>query len=202
MNKQNTLGIARRTYDNSIRRVALKHEICADILHDRIVKTTKMDFADEDEADSCTLSPLSTDETQELISLWRSLCNVELEEYRMLKNIELADTFYDRPLPRPIELAGSLVHPTDEFPQHEDILEEALRLTSADRNKLYGPPEEDFSRTARLWSALLGIEVRAKDVALCMVALKLSRAKHSDHRDHYTDMAGYARCGWLCVEKE
>ena len=82
----------------------------------------------------------------------------------------------------------------------EDVLEEALRLTTGDRNNQYGPPTQDFQKTATMWGAILGCEVEPKDVALCMIALKLSRATWSDKRDHYVDIAGYARCGWLCVE--
>lgn len=84
-------------------------------------------------------------------------------------------------------------------PSREDILEEALRITKTDRNNSYGPPTKDFARTAQMWSAILDIQVEAKDVALCMLALKISRATWSDKRDHWVDMGGYARCGWLCV---
>jgi hypothetical protein len=82
--------------------------------------------------------------------------------------------------------------------KEEDILEEALRLTTVDRNQDYGPPEEDFQRTGELWSVILNATVGPKEVALCMIALKISRAMYSNKRDHWTDMAGYARCGFLC----
>ena len=82
----------------------------------------------------------------------------------------------------------------------EDILEEALRLTSGDRNNSYGPPDQDFKRTAAMWSAILGVEVQAKHVALCMIVLKVSRATWASKRDNWTDIAGYARCGFLCEE--
>ena len=84
----------------------------------------------------------------------------------------------------------------------EDILDEAKRLTSGDRNNSYGPPAQDFTRTARIWTAILGVDVDAKQVALCMIGLKISRAAWSDKRDHYVDMAGYARCGWQCCESK
>lgn len=84
----------------------------------------------------------------------------------------------------------------------DDILVEAYKLTTGDRNISYGDPTVDFQRTAAMWSAMLGIELAAKHVALCMAALKISRACWSDKRDHYVDLSGYARCGWLCVQKE
>ncbi len=81
--------------------------------------------------------------------------------------------------------------------QKEDILTEALRITTRDRNRAYGPPAQEFSRLAIMWSEIIGVRVSAKQVALCMVALKINRALHSDKRDNWVDMAGYARCGFL-----
>lgn len=84
----------------------------------------------------------------------------------------------------------------------EDVLAEALRLTTGDRNNSYGPPTQDFARTAGMWEEILGCEVRPKDVALCMIALKLSRASWASKRDNWVDIAGYARCGFLCEEED
>lgn len=80
----------------------------------------------------------------------------------------------------------------------EDILTEALRLTSGDRQAQYGPPDQDFQRTAQMWSALKGVPFTAKEVAMFMICLKLSRQTHQDKRDNWVDIAGYARCGSLC----
>lgn len=80
----------------------------------------------------------------------------------------------------------------------EDILEEALRITKGDRNASYGPPDQDFQRTAQMWSAIKGVPFEAREVALFMVALKLSRETHQRKRDNWVDIAGYARCGSMC----
>lgn len=80
----------------------------------------------------------------------------------------------------------------------EDVLEEALRITRGDRQATYGPPDQDFARTAAMWSALKGVPFEAREVALFMVALKLSRETHQRKRDNWVDIAGYARCGSLC----
>jgi hypothetical protein len=80
----------------------------------------------------------------------------------------------------------------------EDILEEALRLTTGDRQAQYGPPDQDFARTARMWSALKGIEFEARDVAMFMICLKLSREVHQRKRDNAVDGAGYFRCLHIC----
>lgn len=86
------------------------------------------------------------------------------------------------------------------FETQEDILIEALRLTSGDRQATYGPPDQDFRRTAAMWTALFGHAFEPKDVALAMILLKASRQIHQRKRDNWVDMAGYARCGSICDE--
>lgn len=61
-----------------------------------------------------------------------------------------------------------------------------------DRNPLYGDPVPNMERTAKLWSAYLETPITAHDVAMCMIFVKASRAKVSDHKDNYVDIAGYA----------
>jgi hypothetical protein len=56
----------------------------------------------------------------------------------------------------------------------------------------YGPPEANLSRTAALWSSYLGTCISAHDVAMCMILVKVSRAKAGSKADNYTDIAGYA----------
>lgn len=80
----------------------------------------------------------------------------------------------------------------------EDVLEEALRITSGDRNASYGPPDQDFQRTAAMWSAMKGVEFEAREVAMFMILLKLSRETHQKKRDNSVDIAGYARCLDIC----
>lgn len=83
----------------------------------------------------------------------------------------------------------------------ENILEEANRLVNGDRGKAYGHPIDDFSRTAKIWSAILGIEVPVEKVALCMAGVKISRQCNAPKRDNWTDMAGYAMTGAMVDEK-
>jgi hypothetical protein len=80
----------------------------------------------------------------------------------------------------------------------EDVLEEALRLTRGDRQASYGPPTQDFARTAAMWSALKGVTFEPREVAMFMILLKMSREMHQRKRDNWVDTAGYARCGSLC----
>jgi hypothetical protein len=79
-------------------------------------------------------------------------------------------------------------------PITETCLEEAQRLVYGDRGETYGHPLDDFGRTAQMWTALLGAPVTAEQVAMCMVALKLSREMYQPKRDNRTDAAGYAEC--------
>lgn len=75
----------------------------------------------------------------------------------------------------------------------DSILLEAERLVHGDRNTSYGHPLQDFSRTAGIWSAILGIPVTAEQVALCMIGVKISRlCQTPGHRDSIVDLAGYA----------
>lgn len=85
--------------------------------------------------------------------------------------------------------------PAAKAPEHEGIEQAARRLVRGDRNADYGPPTTDFSRTGRVWAALLGLEqpITPEMVALMMMGLKLSRlAQTPDHRDSRVDVIGYA----------
>lgn len=75
---------------------------------------------------------------------------------------------------------------------HESILVEAERLTNGPRRKAYGHPIDNFSRTARIWSGILGKDVSAEEVGLCMVGVKLAREVNGHTRDNLVDLAGYA----------
>ena len=80
----------------------------------------------------------------------------------------------------------------------ETILEEAARITSADRNKTYGPPRDNHSRTAALWRAYLsGIPdnrlLDYRDVCWLNVLQKASRDVHCRKRDNIVDGAGFIR---------
>ncbi len=85
---------------------------------------------------------------------------------------------------------------------HEDklrCLEEATRLVCGERGEVYGTPYDNFSRIAALWEPLLAVSVTPRQVALCMIAVKMARLVNSEsHEDSWIDMAGYAACGMAC----
>jgi Domain of unknown function (DUF6378) len=74
-----------------------------------------------------------------------------------------------------------------------NILQEADKITGGDRHDSYGHPRADFTRTAILWSAFLGITITPEQVPLMMILLKVSREANKHKRDNLTDIAGYAR---------
>ena len=72
------------------------------------------------------------------------------------------------------------------------VLESAIELITGDREADYGEARKNFTDIAALWSVVLGVEVRAWQVAACMDQLKLARAiKTPTHRDSWVDKAGY-----------
>lgn len=100
-------------------------------------------------------------------------------------------------------IAGWRGIPVEEY-QPEDVLEEAIRITRGDRQAQYGPPDQDFRRTAGMWTAMFehlmlpGSKFEPFHVAQAMIALKLSRLQHATKRDSVVDVAGYARCLDTC----
>lgn len=83
----------------------------------------------------------------------------------------------------------------------QSILDEAQLLVSGVRQMRYGHPLDDYTRTAQLWSAILGVEVLPEQALLCMCAVKISRECHEHARDNLVDLAGYAACIQMTIEE-
>jgi hypothetical protein len=79
----------------------------------------------------------------------------------------------------------------------ETVGQEADRLVNGDRQSAYGHPLDDFSKTALIWQAILGVPVTAEQVALCMIGVKISRECNIHKRDNIVDGIGY----WLTLDK-
>ena len=86
-----------------------------------------------------------------------------------------------------------------------EILAEAERIVTGDREEQYGPPEDNFALIAELWALYLrrmcvssgaDVYIKPDDVAIMMVLLKIARTVTVDKpkADSYIDMAGYASC--------
>lgn len=89
-------------------------------------------------------------------------------------------------------------------PDEPSILLDAYALVHGDRNGTYGPPAQDYLRTAEIFGATTGIELSLQEALLFMVCMKLSRISYGlDQafpaemlRDSITDAAGYLDCLW------
>jgi hypothetical protein len=76
------------------------------------------------------------------------------------------------------------------------VLEDALAAVNGERNQSYDEPENNFLRISMLWTAYLGFEVSASDVAIMNILQKVGRLMHTPgHVDSWVDIAGYAACG-------
>jgi Domain of unknown function (DUF6378)/Domain of unknown function (DUF4406) len=95
-------------------------------------------------------------------------------------------------------------------PPRADALTEAKALITGDRNNSYGPPTQDFQRTADMASSFgfrfvghpdgPAEDLESYHVAIFMMLLKLSRlAWTPGKRDSWVDAAGYAGCGYECA---
>lgn len=85
------------------------------------------------------------------------------------------------------------------------LLDHAALITSTDRNKDYGNPEDNFANIATYWTAYVkqssGIEITfsAQDIAHMMILMKMARlATNPSHYDSLVDVAGYAACAADC----
>lgn len=75
--------------------------------------------------------------------------------------------------------------------KHTDIITEAMTLL-APRGAVYGSVKENHERIARIATELSGKDLKAVDVAMVLVAVKLSRiAQSPDHVDSYVDAINY-----------
>lgn len=88
----------------------------------------------------------------------------------------------------------------------ESVLLEAQRLTHGARRADYGPPIDDYARTAAMASGLLRDKltspITASEMAMIMVLVKLSRQINAPKRDNMVDAAGYAWVAHSCAEAE
>lgn len=109
------------------------------------------------------------------------------------------------PLPTPT--------PTVKKSPREELLLGAVEAVTKQRNNQYGPPTQDFDRTAALWTILFNthqpgdtwetVPFTSSDVAIGMIALKLSRLTWDPkNKDSWMDIAGYAACGYETTLEE
>jgi hypothetical protein len=85
----------------------------------------------------------------------------------------------------------------------ESALQEAQRLVHGDRGAAYGHPIDDYTRTGRMWGAILGLpDIDPRICCLMMAAVKVSREVNAPKRDNRVDLAGYAECAQMVAERQ
>lgn len=78
----------------------------------------------------------------------------------------------------------------------QSTLEEAMKIVLTNREQQYGDPEDSFTAIKNLWSAYMGVEFSAKDVAIMMSLLKIARIMTGTiKKDNWVDAIGYLACG-------
>lgn len=76
-----------------------------------------------------------------------------------------------------------------------NVLAQADKLVNGARADEYGDAKQNFGDIAKMWSVLLGTDVTAQQVALCMIAVKSARLMKSDSPDSWVDICGYGALG-------
>lgn len=77
--------------------------------------------------------------------------------------------------------------------QPSAITEQASQLLDNERANQHGDHRVGFHKAALMMSAVLGVEVKPYQAALCMACIKMSRASmNPENNDNYIDLAGYA----------
>ena len=80
----------------------------------------------------------------------------------------------------------------------EKILTDAQKIVCKDRDRQYGSPEDSFTQIAELWNAYLypgqTPSLKAEDVGMMMILLKVARESNKHKEDNLIDIAGYAAC--------
>lgn len=95
--------------------------------------------------------------------------------------------------------------PEPEKKVREEVLDEAISLTTGDREEQYGTPYSHFSEVAEALNAFDfsgpgGRKIMPEDVPFFQMVVKLSRIlKTPDKRDSWVDIAGYAALGYEVV---
>jgi hypothetical protein len=135
--------------------------------------------------------------------------DIDSEDQGVPYYVEFCDGYQAWFAPEELDADGSDSATLENSPRAE-LLDEAKGLITGDRNNSYGPPTQDFQRTADLWTAL-GFTfnegpIEPHHIAMAMILLKMSRATWSPHhRDNWADSAGYSATGfeaWLLSNDE
>jgi len=94
----------------------------------------------------------------------------------------------------------------DEVPARAQVLREAEKLITGDRNQHYGEPMDNFKNIASFWNTFLKHKLKDDekitpgDTAALMILVKVAREIAGGKEDNKVDLAGYAAC-WAEVDR-
>lgn len=134
---------------------------------------------------------------------WAAIPNIATDEGWEFQPIDVRDELDKLSVP-----TETLVMDTPASSPRADMLDEARKLITGDRNNSYGPPTQDFQKSAEAATAYGyrgpgGREIVPHDIAILVMLVKLSRLTWTPgKRDHWVDIAGYAGCGYECTVEE
>ena len=81
--------------------------------------------------------------------------------------------------------------------QRKQLLEDAAKLITQDRNRTHGDYSLEAERISDIWSAICSETIPPENVPLMMIGLKVARASAGRmNRDDFVDIAGYAALAW------
>lgn len=84
--------------------------------------------------------------------------------------------------------------PSECIDSNKTILDEAKDIIYGDREKDYGTVTDNFTKIAKIWSAIIDKEVTPVQVGLMMAGLKIARQCFKDKHDNLVDAIGYIAC--------
>ncbi len=121
----------------------------------------------------------------------RSRADVNMIEGAPLGNtrgIAVSEGFPEPRMTRYLAEYDKSKHPTS------DELLDKLRAIRADRQQQYGSSVPHFTKVARVWNALLGLDevIEPHHVPIMMILMKCVRADHAYDEDNMLDVMGYA----------
>lgn len=81
------------------------------------------------------------------------------------------------------------------------IAQDAINVVTGPRQEAYAHPRVNFQRIADFWSIILETTVTPEQVAMCMIATKMSREMNRHTRDNLVDICGYVLTLDACREE-
>lgn len=78
------------------------------------------------------------------------------------------------------------------------LASEAVATMMGPRMTTHGDPRVTLGRIAGMWSAYIGAEITAADVAQMMVLVKIARTRGGYDRDHFLDAIAYTLLAESC----